>query len=677
LSSPSKIFDKLRQAIDAGLDADDALSALTSDAAKIFGVDGRLGTIERGKIANLVLATAEPWAEDAEVRAVFVDGRKYEQRKSDEPTEAPNQDVSGTWALAVESPRGTRELTAELEMAEDGKVTGEVTSERGSNDVEEGRMSGDLLRFKVTRSMGGRSMEASYSLEVSADTVSGTVSAGPMTMDISGERTSKPEDEAEAKDGEDEAPAVSIDELREAMAIYQGPVDELGTFAIVNARIYTVSGETIDNGKVVVSSGKIRAVGADVHVPAGAMTIDAAGGSLIPGIIDAHSHIAGDGGLNEGTLAVSSMVGIEDVLDPDDIAIYRALAGGVTSANILHGSSNPIGGRNQVIKLRWGADAEGIKLKSAPPGIKFALGENPKRSNFRRPGMPQRYPQTRMGVMDVIRRAFAEAREYQREWSAYRARSPRSRSTPPRRDLKLEPLVEILEGKRLVHSHCYRADEILQLLRLAEEFGFRIATLQHVLEGYKVADEIAAHGAGASTFSDWWGYKIEAYDAIPHNAALMTERGVLVSINSDSGEEMRHLNQEAAKTMKWGGLDEKEALRLVTLNPAIQLGIDDRVGSIEVGKDADLVLYDGHPLALASVVQKTFVDGDLYFDLAADRERQTMIDAIKKRLLPADDESDEAEPDEAEPDEAEPDEAEEPTQGDPPTAVLVADREEG
>jgi imidazolonepropionase-like amidohydrolase len=399
---------------------------------------------------------------------------------------------------------------------------------------------------------------------------------------------------------------------------------------------------------VVVSDGRIRAVGAAVEVPAGAEVIDAAGGSLIPGIIDAHSHLAVEGGVNEGSLAVTSMVDIGDALDPDDVGIYFALAGGVTSANVLHGSANPIGGRNAVIKLRWGADAAGLLFAGAPPGIKFALGENPKRSNFRSPAIPARYPQTRMGVMDVIRQAFTAAREYRGEWQAYRAaQGAGGQPMPPRRDLELETLVEILEGRRLVHAHCYRADEILQLLRLAEEQGFRIATLQHVLEGYKVADEIAAHGAGASTFSDWWGYKVEAYDAIPHNAALMAERGVLVSINSDSGEEMRHLNQEAAKAVRWGGASELEALAMVTLNPARQLGVDDRVGSIEVGKDADLVLYDGPPLAATSVVQKTIVDGVLYFDRGADRERQVAIDAIKNRLLGKDLEAEEPAGDEA------------------------------
>jgi imidazolonepropionase-like amidohydrolase len=379
-----------------------------------------------------------------------------------------------------------------------------------------------------------------------------------------------------------------------------------------------------------------------VATPSGAQVIDASGQYVMPGIIDAHSHIAADA-INECSAAVTAMVGIEDVLDPDDIAIYWGLAGGVTTANVLHGSCNPIGGRNAVIKLRWGHDADGLLMEGAPPGIKFALGENVKRSNFNPlPGGSRRYPATRMGVMDVIRQAFVEAREYQQEWVDYEQRRRRDRNAvPPRRDLKLETLAEVLEGERLVHAHSYRGDEILQLMRLAEEFGFRIATFQHVLEGYKVAEELAAHGAGASTFSDWWSYKVEAYDAIPYNAALMTERGVVVSVNSDSQEEQRHLNQEAAKSMKYGGLSETEALKLVTLNPAIQLGVDDRLGSIEVGKDADLVIYDRHPLSAYSVVQKTLIDGVVYFDREEDRERQAAREAEKKALEDSQKESEE------------------------------------
>ncbi|MCP3964458.1 MAG: amidohydrolase family protein [bacterium] len=635
LSSPAKIFEGVRAATGAGLSNDDALAALTLDAARILGVDDRLGSIEAGKIANLVLATAEPWIEDAEVRAVFVDGRKYEQRKEDEDAEPPATDVSGTWALQLETPGGVRDMTADLKMTDDGKVTGDLTSQRGTVTVDDGRMSGDRLSFETTRTMGPRTVTASYSLTVAEDNVEGTLRAGPRSMEITGERTAEAS-EAEAEDGEE--PAVSTEELERAMALYSGPIRDGNSFAITGATVYTVSGETLEDATVVVDGGKIRAIGTGIEIPPGIEAIDADGGSVIPGIIDAHSHIAIEGGGNEGSVAVSAMVSIQDVIEPEDIAIYRALAGGVTTVNVLHGSANPIGGGNAVLKLRWGSDAGGLRFEGAPSGIKFALGENPKRSRSNPPpGVERRYPATRMGVMDVIRQAFEEARDYRADWQRYESSSDKNRLSP-RRDLKLERLAEVLAGERLVHAHCYRADEILQLLRLAEDFDFRIATLQHVLEGYKVADEIAAHGAGASTFSDWWGYKVEAYDAIPHNAALMAERGVMVSINSDSGEEMRHLNQEAAKAVKWGGLDEIEALKLVTLNPALQLGIGDSVGSIEVGKDADLVLYDGHPLSIFSVVQKTFVDGVLYFDRNADRERQAAIDAVKEKLAPEEDE---------------------------------------
>ena len=403
---------------------------------------------------------------------------------------------------------------------------------------------------------------------------------------------------------------------------------------IKNATILTVSHGNIPRGSIVVRDGRIAEIGTETSIPAGSTVIDATGLYVMPGIIDCHSHIAISGGVNEGSLAVTAMVGVEDVLDPDDIEIYRDLAGGVTSANILHGSANPIGGRNQVIKLRWGKDARGLIFEGARPGIKFALGENPKRSRAASSTTPARYPQTRMGVEDVIRDAFVETRNYMQKWDDYKKRAAAGDKTaiPPAKDLKLETLAEVLRGERLVHSHCYRADEILMLIRVAEEFGFKIATFQHVLEGYKVAKEIAAHGAGASTFSDWWAYKVEAYDAIPYNAALMTRKGVVVSINSDSAEEARHLNQEAAKCMKYGGLSEQEALALVTLNPARQLRIDKRVGSIDVGKDADLVIYNRHPLSVYAVAQKVLIDGEIFFDIQKDLEMRERIEKQRKIL---------------------------------------------
>jgi len=355
---------------------------------------------------------------------------------------------------------------------------------------------------------------------------------------------------------------------------------------------------------------------------------------VMPGIIDCHSHLAISGGVNEGSLAVTSMVGVEDVLDPDDIDIYRELAGGVTTANVLHGSANPIGGRCQVIKLRWGKDSRGLMFEGAKPGLKFALGENPKRSRVVPGAGPQRYPQTRMGVEDVIREAFVETRNYVRRWEEYSRRVAASDRTAllPRKDLTYESLAEALRGDRLVHVHAYRADEILMFLRLADEFGFKVSTFDHALEGYKVARELAAHGAGATVFSDWWAYKAEAYDAIPYDASLLTRKGVLVSVNSDSAEEARHLNQEAAKCMKYGDLNEQEALALVTLNPARQLGIDRRVGSIDTGKDADLVIYNRHPLSIYAVAQKVWIDGEEYFDIRKDHERRAQAERERQDL---------------------------------------------
>ncbi len=397
-----------------------------------------------------------------------------------------------------------------------------------------------------------------------------------------------------------------------------------GDVVIQNAKILTVTKGRLD-GAIRIHDGKIAEVAEKVLVPPGAQIVDAGGQYVMPGIIDCHSHIASDA-VNESSVSVSSMAGIEDILNPDDIAIYRALAGGTTMANVLHGSANAIGGKCSVIKTRWGKDAPGLLFDAAKPGIKFALGENPKRRGAQpAPGVAERrYPATRMGVEDVIREAFLEARDYQVRIA---------RGENPRRDLKLEPLVEVLEGKRLVHAHSYRADEILMLLRVADEFGFKIRTLQHVLEGYKVAKEIAAHGAGASTFSDWWAYKVEAYDATPYNAAIMHKKGVLVSLNSDSADLIRHLNTEAAKAMKYGGLTEDEALALVTINPAKQLMVDHRTGSIEAGKDADLVMFDKHPLSNYAKVQKVWIDGEMYFDREKDINGRGARESRRKALL--------------------------------------------
>jgi imidazolonepropionase-like amidohydrolase len=411
------------------------------------------------------------------------------------------------------------------------------------------------------------------------------------------------------------------------------------TVLIRNATVLTVTKGTISNGSVLIENGKIAAIGKNVNAPADATVVDASGKFLMPGIIDCHSHTAVEGGVNEGTVSDSSMVNIKDVIDPTDINIYRGLAGGLTVSNVLHGSANAIGGQTVVIKLRWGKTAPEMLFEGATPGIKFALGENPKRQGYPTQGLfnqgaptERRYPGTRMGVEEVIRQSFTEAKNYQANWKQYEARVARGEQPiPPRKDLRLEPLVEVLEGKRYVHAHCYRSDEILMLIRVADEMGFKIRTFQHVLEGYKVAKEIAAHGAGASTFSDWWSYKIEAFGASPYNAAIMTRKGVVVSLNSDSDELQRHLNLEAAKTIRYGGLSETEALALVTINPAKQLGIDDRVGSIELGKSADVVLFDKHPLSGYSKALKVWIDGHEYFD--RDKDLETRPEFLRKKKV--------------------------------------------
>ena len=414
-----------------------------------------------------------------------------------------------------------------------------------------------------------------------------------------------------------------------------GQVQEI---LIRNATILTAAKGKLENTDLLIQNGKIAKIGKNLQASSSAKIIDATGKFISPGIIDCHSHAMLDA-INEGTLSVTSMTGTRDVLNPNDMTIYRALAGGVTALNLLHGSANAIGGKNTVVKIKYGKPVEDFLIPDAPPGIKFALGENPKRTHQPSlPGATRRYPANRMGVNETIRDAFVRARDYKAEWDEYRAKAAKGDKTAvqPRKDLELEPIVEILEGKRFVHSHGYRAEEYLALMQLAEEFGFRIRTLQHGLEAYKIAAEVAKHGAGVSIFSDYWGYKIEAWDAIPYNAAILWKNGVIVSINSDDGERMRRLNLDAAKVTKYGDVPEEEALKMITLNPAKQLGIDKRTGSIEIGKDADIVIWTAHPFSIYSRVETTMIEGEIYFDRTQDAAKRIAMDKERQELEKAD-----------------------------------------
>ena len=385
--------------------------------------------------------------------------------------------------------------------------------------------------------------------------------------------------------------------------------------AIRNATIITISNGDIPNATIVVRGGKITAIGANAAIPAGIRVIDGTGKFVMPGIIDAHSHAALEGGINEGSESVTPEVRVQ--VRNDDAVIYRALAGGVTAALQLHGSANTIGGQGNVVKMRWGATADDMLFKGAFRIVKFALGENVTRASSTAPADERRFPMSRMGVEFTVQYWFNKAKEYQKEWDDYTAAmkaNAKSTAIMPRRDLRLEALSDILKGDLKVHSHSYRADEILMLIRVAEENGFKVHTFPHVLEGYKVADEMARHGAMASTFAEMWAYKVEAWDAIPFNMALMAQRGVVVSVNSDSDERIRRLYQEAGIGVRYGNMDVNEALKMITLNPARQLGVDKMVGTLEVGKDGDIAVFSAHPFAPNAMVEYTMVDGKVLFD---------------------------------------------------------------
>jgi len=621
LKDPGTFLAQARKAVERGLNADAALAALTTTPAKWLGVEKEYGSIETGKAANILVTDGDLFSEKTKVTEIWIDGKRYEVKASAAP------DVRGAWDLQSGHETGTLTLRGDAE-----KPTGSMT------------VNGKMTRFSAVTLAAGR-IALSYAAD-SARTpgtvlMSGTISAGELfgvTESPDGSISSWRATRKEPAKEEPDTTKPKKSELSTSPLTF--PPTEYGRTSlplqpenvlVKNATIWTEGPlGKLQNADMLVTKGKIAQIGTNLAAPPNTTVIDATDKHLSPGVIDCHSHTAISGSVNEGGQAVTCEVRIQDVINPDDIWIYRQLAGGTTMANVLHGSANPIGGQNAILKWRWGDLAPDLLMAGAPPGVKFALGENVKQSNNSAPrGGSLRYPATRMGVEELIRDRFNAALDYEREWKAW---EKNKQLIPPHKDLELDALLEIVKGKREIHSHGYRQDELLMLLKVADDFGFRVGTLQHVLEGYKIATEIAKRGTGGSTFSDWWAYKIEAWDAIPGNGPLMHDQGVVVSYNSDDSQLATRLNWEAAKAVRYG-LSEEEAFKFVTINPAKQLKIDKWVGSLEVGKDADFVIWSGNPISTYTHCEQTWIDGKKYFDIQEDKLMQEQIAKERATLI--------------------------------------------
>ncbi|HET8855622.1 MAG TPA: amidohydrolase family protein [Salinimicrobium sp.] len=605
-----KFRKNLLKAVEYGLDKETALAALTTTPAKILNRENTLGTIKEGAWANFIVTSGDYFDKETTLYENWVQGRRT-------VIEDYNiKDLSGTYDLEVAGNNYTLEITGEPSKPKAEIKSG--TSKIGSKIIYENDWLTLLLSSPDTTDahfirLVGKVPEEKDSFSGKAILEDGTVSTFSATKTAEAEDKKKDKEE----DSEEHPKVLPVTFPNKAYGFESLP--EPQDILFTNATVWTNEEEGIlENTDVLIRDGEIAAVGQDLSA-GGARVIDATGKHLTTGIIDEHTHIAASD-INEAGHNSSAEVSMEDAIDPTDINIYRNLAGGVTTVQLLHGSANPIGGKSAILKLKWGSDAEDLIFEDSPKFIKFALGENVKQSNW---DSHSRFPQTRMGVEQVFADHFSRALEYEKF---------KNSGEPYRKDLEMETLLEILNGERHISAHSYVASEILMLMELAERFGFKINTFTHILEGYKVADRMKEHGAGASTFSDWWAYKYEVKDAIPQNAAIMHDVGLTVAINSDDAEMSRRLNQEAAKSVKYGALSEEEAWKLVTLNPAKLLHIDDRVGSIEVGKDADLVLWTGNPLSVYSKAEKTLIEGAVYFDLERDKQMRKEIEAQKNWL---------------------------------------------
>jgi imidazolonepropionase-like amidohydrolase len=605
LHDNKEFLTNLRKAIDYGLSENAALAALTKSPASLLGIYDKVGSLDAGKLADFLITTGPVFQEKTSIVENWIQGKKYGVK------EDAWKDIKGQYNLVVTGAAGgSVTYTLDVKSAKSASVIGK--------DTLTGKFSYDGKL--VSLSFGKKGNRLSGAVNGDTWNGNGTDTAGNLVIWTA--------TFAKATPALPDTTRKRIPHIGKVVYPFDGyGWDSLPTqqdLLIKNATVWTNEKEgKLENTDVLVKAGKIAGIGKNLSA-AGARTIDGTGRHLTPGIIDEHSHIAAFS-INEGAQSVTSEVRIADNLNPEDINIYRQLSGGVTSSHILHGSANTIGGQTQLIKLRWGVDDEGLKFRNWDPFIKFALGENVKRTTSQ---SNNRFPDTRMGVEEVLTDAFTRARDYQKTMKAAAASH-----TPFRRDLELDALVEILDHKRFITCHSYVQSEITALMRVADKFGFRVNTFTHILEGYKVADKMKEHGANVSTFSDWWAYKVEVTDAIAYNAAIMQKAGLNVCINSDDAEQARRLNQEAAKSVKYGGMAEEDALKMVTLNPAKALHVADRVGSIKVGKDADLVLWSDHPLSIYAKSEKTIVDGIVYYDLDRDAALRKSIKEERNRLV--------------------------------------------
>jgi len=651
LRTVGQFWGALRKAMDYGLSEAKVMEALTKTPAQALGIYDKAGSLETGKLANFLITSGPIFNEKTQILQNWVQGMQYKIKDD-------GASIAGTYTLTVNGPAGTENYTLDVKNATtatlfakdtlNSKLTvdGKLVKLNYAPMVRRQRPAG--LPTDSTRRQGpsggfgrgGFGGGADQTLPATATRLSGMNNGGEWNgtgTDSLGNPLNwtavfvKAAEEKQDSVKKKEIPSVG-------KVVY--PFEPFGwdeehqpkqeTILIKNGTVWTNEKDgVLQNADVLIKNGKIAAVGKNLNEP-GARIIDATGKHVTPGIIDEHSHIAA-ASINEGAQSVSAEVRITDNLNPDDINIYRQLSGGVTTSHILHGSANVIGGQTQLIKLRWGANAEELKFKDAPGFIKFALGENVKRTAFTAGNT--RYPDTRMGVEQVLVDAFTRAKDYQKAWKAYNDAKDKKGLTPPRRDLELDALVEILEKKRFITCHSYVQSEINMAMEVANRMGYTVNTFTHILEGYKVADKMLKHGSYASTFSDWWAYKMEVEDAIPYNAAIMQKVGLTVAINSDDAEMARRLNQEAGKIVKYGGVTEEEALKMVTLNPAKMLHVEEKVGSLKVGKDGDVVVWSDHPLSIYAKSLYTIVEGTVYFDRQKDEQLQKEVDAERLRLV--------------------------------------------